>query len=254
MISIPEEVGRAGLLVANAVSNLEVPELAVGAVLGLLDASSDASDISVPDEADSASLGLLLTAAADCVVELSVGANVSGAAHALAGCVVPNLVIKAGLRRAGALAAASVPVFVIGATFRVGVANAAAFFDTPEGFDWISTGVRNEAIALTGGLEAVALAAHVVKDIVFRAHLGDATASAAIGIVLFGEIASVPVLVWTAFLRSTSTEAVTSIEIVADWAVSVQDTASAVFSAVEESLSLGIEGRAGLVNVLHAVP
>ena len=223
-------------------------------MLGLLDARTVAFDIGVPDEADSTSLGLLLAAAADSVVELALGAHVRGAADALASRVVPDLVINAGRRSAGALAAAGVPVFAFSAQLGVGVANAAALFDTPEGFDGLGTRVWHEVVALSGGFEAVALAAHVVEHVVLRAHLGDAAASAAVGVDRLGEVARVPVLVGAAVLGRAAAEAVAGVEVVANWAVGVQNSARAVGGAVVEGLGRSVEARAGRGFILHAVP
>jgi hypothetical protein len=253
-IATPDGVTSAGLFVADAVSNLEVPEHSIIAVLGLLDARAVTLSVGVPDEADCASLRLLFAAAADGVVELAVGAQVRWTADARAGREVPDLVIKAGLRSAGALAAGSVPVLISSAAFGVWVADAAALFNTPESFNGLSAGVGHEGIALASGFKTVALAAHVVENVVFGADLGGAAASASIGVDGLSEVAGVPVLVRTALLGRAAAEAVASVEVVASGAVSVEDSASAIGRAVVELLGFGVETRARVCRFLHAVP
>ena len=254
VVATPDGVDRANLLVADAVGNLEVPEHTIFAVLGLLNASAVALNVGVPDEADGASLRLLLAAAADSVVELAVGAHVRWAADALAGREVPDPVVNAGLRRAGTLAAGGVPVLILSAELGVGVANAAALINTPESLNGVSAWVGHEGIALAFGFKAVALAAHVVENVVLGADLGDAAASASVGVQGLSEVAGVPVLVWTALLGRAAAEAVASIEVVANGAVGVEDSASAVGRAVVELLRFIVEIRAGVLFALHAVP
>ena len=172
LVATPELVIGAIFLVADAFSDLEVPEFGGSAVSWRNSALTGSVLAGVPDVSDSARLGLLFAAAADCVEELSAWAHVRWAASALAGGEVPDKVAFAVLRRAGACTQGGVPVFIGFAKFGVGVANAAAFFSRPEGINCGSTNVWRPVVALACGFKAVALALNVVEDIILRADLG----------------------------------------------------------------------------------
>jgi hypothetical protein len=172
LVATPEFVIFANLLVADAFSNLKVPEFGGSAVSRFNSALTGSVHAGVPDVSNSARLGLLFAAACDCVEELSAWAHVRWAASALAGGKVPDKVAFALLRRACACTQGGVPVFIGCAILGVGVANAATFFSGPEGINCGSTNVWRPVVTLTFGFEAVALAANVVEDIVIRADLG----------------------------------------------------------------------------------
>jgi len=172
LVATPEFAIGAFLLVADAISDLEVPEFGVSAVSWRNSALTGSVRMVVPDVSDSARLGLLFAAAADCVEELSAWANVNWTASAFAVGEVPDKVVFAFLRRARASTQGSVPVFIGCAKLGVGVANAAAFFSRPEGINLGSTFVRRPVVALAFGFKAVALALNVVEDIILRADLG----------------------------------------------------------------------------------
>ena len=172
LVATPELVIGAIFLVADAFSDLEVPEFGVSAVSWRNSALTGSVLAGVPEVSDSARLGLLFAAAADCVEELSAWAHVRWAASALAGGEVPGKVAFAVLRRASACTQGGVPVFIGFAKFGVGVANAAAFFSRPEGINLGSTNVWRPVVALACGFKAVALALNVVEDIILRADLG----------------------------------------------------------------------------------
>jgi hypothetical protein len=172
IVATPEFVVFAWLLVADALSDLEVKVFSFFADSWGKNTRTGSVRAGVPDVSVSTRLGLLFAAAVDCVEEPSAWAKVSWAASALAGGKVPDKVAFALLRRASACAQGSVPVLIGIASLGFGVANAAAFFSRPEGVNLGSANVWRPIVALACWFKAVALAANVVEDIIVRADLG----------------------------------------------------------------------------------
>lgn len=118
-------------MAADAVGNLEVPPLTFGADKGNLDARAVALTVDVPEKADGTSLRLLLAATVEGIEVLAWGAQIRWAAEARAGRVVPIPIFRAFLWSAGTSTDGYIPELSINAFPRVGVADAAALFNTP---------------------------------------------------------------------------------------------------------------------------
>lgn len=240
-VSVPEKSRITALGVADALMDVEVPVFAVGAELWVGLAISRAVSVDVPEVASCAVLRFLLAAASNGVEVPGVAAPIVGAASALAGRKVPGVAgsTSIGRRSARASTFAGVPEFAFSAALSWWQADALAAVGRPV----------LVVIARASRLEAVALAAFIVENVVAGASLRQAAAAAAmVGI-------AVPELVRTAVLRSAVARAGRRVPVVGVvFALVRQDRASALLRAEVVPDTVGVLVRAWARVVFHAVP
>jgi len=238
VVGTPEGAFFTKYVVADTVVNVEIPVFTTRASVRNLLAIASSILMDVPEIANCTLLRLLFAAAVHSVEVPSVTAEVVWAASAFAGVEVPSVASLAcscrRSTRAGALA--RVPELIFTAAICRWQAQALAGVDGPVLID----------SACACWLEAVALAAFIVENIVAWAGLAQAAAHAS--------IFAVEELVRAAMLNVAVANAACRVPVEVWWAVVWQDRAATLIGAVVELLSITILIRARILMIFEAVP